>query len=113
MLNSLHSASSGDSLYLAADADLTQVSKVYKRALLKIHPDKQDPSDRAAMYRATELFKIVNTAFESFKTAEERRSSVSVATTSASASNTAASTHKFTSTHTPHYGQPTGNRRRR
>ncbi len=53
--------------YLKPSAGLEAVQKVYRRALIKIHPDKASRSDFAAHYRATELFKIVSEAFQAFQ----------------------------------------------
>src|SRR5262249_6487372 len=40
-----------DDLYLDRTSTLVVVSKSYKRALLKIHPDKQDPQDTDGTFR--------------------------------------------------------------
>jgi len=77
MLNDIHGWSEGHASFLAVHASLGPVSAAYKRALLKIHPDKVDVArdGQEALWRATEMFKTVNAAFEAFKKANEKRMS--------------------------------------
>lgn len=73
MLNDIHGWTEGSAAYLEKHASLAPVQLAYKKALLKIHPDKADPKDPQAHLRATEMFKTVNAAFESFKKVNEQR----------------------------------------
>eukprot|EP01006_Ploeotia_vitrea_P044849 TRINITY_DN66880_c3_g1_i2.p1 TRINITY_DN66880_c3_g1~~TRINITY_DN66880_c3_g1_i2.p1 ORF type:complete len:482 (-),score=228.62 TRINITY_DN66880_c3_g1_i2:77-1522(-) len=72
MLNVIHGSAT-----LKRSSTLNDVNKMYKRALLKIHPDKHDQSDFEAHCRATETFKAVNDAFQAFKDRLNKRSSTS------------------------------------
>lgn len=54
---------------------MEKVAKVYKKAVLKIHPDKVSVADEEGHARATEMFKAVNSAFEDFKKSQEKRAS--------------------------------------
>lgn len=75
MLNDIHALAPTDATYLHPAASLQPVQLAYRRALLKIHPDKlADQSDERSRHRATELFKHVNSAFEAFRTKNEKRS---------------------------------------
>ena len=49
---------------------LKEVSKSYKRALLKIHPDKHMDNESKHL-RATEVFKYVSQAFNEYKKKHE------------------------------------------
>jgi hypothetical protein len=73
MLNDIHGWAEGSAAFLEKHASLAPVQLAYKKALLKIHPDKADPKDPQAHLRATEMFKTVNAAFESFKKVNEQR----------------------------------------
>jgi hypothetical protein len=64
MLNDIHGVTSKDALFLSHKCPFDLVSKSYKRALLKIHPDKVDPTNIEGTFRATEMFKAVNSCFE-------------------------------------------------
>ena len=78
MLNEIHgwSASGTPDLFLQPLVSLAPVASAYKKALLKIHPDKVDAArDPLAHLRATEMFKTVNAAFEAFKKSNEKRQS--------------------------------------
>ncbi|CEP01610.1 hypothetical protein PBRA_008552 [Plasmodiophora brassicae] len=74
MLNSLNSAAPGQAPYLPANASFETVCKVYKRALLKIHPDKHIGTTLESWYRAEETFKAVNESFNQYKALHELRS---------------------------------------
>jgi hypothetical protein len=76
MLNDIHALSPSDATYLHSAASFQPVQLAYRRALLKIHPDKLvDQNDERSRHRATELFKHVNSAFELFKAKNEKRQS--------------------------------------
>lgn len=66
LLNSINDASSGNALYLPPYASLTAIRKVYKRSLLKIHPDKHTHCSLAERWRAEETFKAVNEIYTKF-----------------------------------------------
>jgi len=73
MLNDVNEANSpSKGKHLRRNDSLTPVSKVYKRSLLKIHPDKH-MGDFTDHVRATERFKFVNKAFKEFKDMHEKR----------------------------------------
>jgi GTPase SAR1 family protein len=67
MLNDVRGIGPSDPDFLTASSSLADVSRGYKKACLKIHPDKVDSSSFAAHLRATEMFKTVSNAFEEFK----------------------------------------------
>jgi len=71
MLNDVLGLKTPDKNYLKRYDTLTPVSKMYKKAILKIHPDKH-MGDFAQYVRATELFKQVNGAFTSYKQKVDR-----------------------------------------
>lgn len=48
---------------------LSAVNKAYKRAVLRVHPDKHNMNDHRKHSQATELFKAVSEAFAHFKQA--------------------------------------------
>ena len=76
MLNDIHGWIEGSSTnYLDRHASLAPVQIAYKKALLRIHPDKVDATEAHVHLRATEMFKTVNAAFEAFKKMNEKRSS--------------------------------------
>lgn len=75
MLNDIHNLTSEDNNYLDRHSAITAVEKLYKKSMLKLHPDKVDINDFAAHLRATEMFKAVNSAYEQFKKQNEKRSS--------------------------------------
>jgi GTPase SAR1 family protein len=79
MLNEIHGwtdVGGKDSQYLQNLASFAPVASAYKKALLKIHPDKVDSHrDPLGHLRATEMFKLVNAAFELFKKMNEKRTS--------------------------------------
>mmetsp|Transcript_9210 Transcript_9210/g.18040 ORF Transcript_9210/g.18040 Transcript_9210/m.18040 type:complete len:448 (+) Transcript_9210:148-1491(+) len=66
ILNSLMDTRRGDPLYLNRLSTFSKVSRVYKRALMKIHPDKNMGSFER-LTRATEQFKIVNSMYQAYK----------------------------------------------
>jgi len=59
MLNEVNGVRPGDSVFLNRVASFSAISKAYKRAILKIHPDKH-MGDHEKFVRATEMFKEVN-----------------------------------------------------
>ena len=59
-----------DDQYLARSADVDKIHKAYKKAVLKIHPDKVNSSDFEAHLKANEMFKAVNASYELFKKKE-------------------------------------------
>jgi DnaJ domain len=65
MLNDVNTAKFGDDLYLTRNSSLKVIKRTYRKALLKIHPDKH-VNDWQAHIRATEMFKAVNSAYTSF-----------------------------------------------
>ena len=67
LLNNINRASVGSPLYLPPYASFAVVSKVYKRALLKIHPDKHADRSLQERWRAEETFKAVNECFTQFR----------------------------------------------
>ena len=75
MLNDIHGWTEGapGGSFLEKHASFAPVQIAYKKALLKIHPDKVDAKDIQAHMRATEMFKTVNAAFETFKKVNEKR----------------------------------------
>ena len=83
MLNSIHGhgrqrnpnarPGTGTFQYLGADASVRTVMRAYRKALIRIHPDKVAFTDIEAHIRATETFKIVNSAYKRFKAAEDAR----------------------------------------
>jgi GTPase SAR1 family protein len=104
MLNDIHgwTESSAPQHFLPAHASLAPVAAAYKRALLKIHPDKVDVARDGlpAHWRATEMFKTVNAAFESFKKINEKRMSAGGADGS-SASAAAAAEPRYSPSSSP------------
>jgi len=76
MLNEIHKLSLNDPNYLTAAVSFQPVQLSYRRALLKIHPDKHDQTNELEHFRATEMFKAVNSAFEQFKIRNENRAGV-------------------------------------
>jgi hypothetical protein len=73
MLNEVNKYKS-PSKKLKRNHSFTPVNKAYRKALLKIHPDKHMASgDFAAHTRATEMFKIINTTFTDFKEAQAKK----------------------------------------
>lgn len=71
MLNELNGATLLEhSGFLKRSDGLKEVSKAYKKALLRIHPDKHMDSD-AKHLRATEVFKYVSQAFNDYRTKAE------------------------------------------
>ena len=67
LLNDLNGSQPGDELFLAPrPATFSPVSKAYKRALLKVHPDKH-MHDPLAHLAATERFKALNDAWIKYK----------------------------------------------
>jgi len=66
LLNELHGKPRGHPHHLTRLSAFQQVSKIYKRVLVKIHPDK-NMSTFEKLTRATERFKIVNALFNSYK----------------------------------------------
>lgn len=75
MLNDILKYAPDNPNYLERHATLAPVTKAYKKSMLKIHPDKVGVDDFEAHVRATEMFKMVNSAFQTFKKANERRMS--------------------------------------
>jgi len=81
MLNDIHGWTvDGPSLpdgtpnpYLQIHTSFAPVSNAYRKALVKIHPDKVAAGDTMAHVRATEMFKVVSAAFENFKQVNEKR----------------------------------------
>lgn len=73
MLNDLLGYTPRDEKYLQRQCELAPVQRAYKKAVLKIHPDKTDASDYEAHLKATEMFKTVNSAFETFRSANDKR----------------------------------------
>ena len=55
---------------LSSHSSSAKVKRAYRRALLKIHPDKHDQDDFEAHLRATEVFKVVNAAYLAFTSRE-------------------------------------------
>lgn len=72
LLNDLHQS---PSLMLTSSSSYSEVSRVYKKTLLLIHPDKVPIDDTWQKFRATEIFKVVNSKFREFKEVAERQSS--------------------------------------
>jgi hypothetical protein len=71
MLNELNGATSLEQAgFLKRSDGLKEVSKAYKKALLRVHPDKHMDSD-AKHLRATEVFKYVSQAFNEYRTKAE------------------------------------------
>jgi predicted GNAT family acetyltransferase len=66
LLNEITGAKRGDANYLTTTSAEKAVTKVYRRALLKIHPDKH-MQDWKQHIRATEMFKGVTTALATFR----------------------------------------------
>ena len=60
-----------DNDYLRKSSSVQEVSRGYKKACLKIHPDKVDSSNKIAHLRATEMFKTVSSSFEAFKVSRQ------------------------------------------
>ncbi len=60
ILNAVLEVSSTAPDFLKPNAAFDLVQKSYRKALLRIHPDKTSRSDFAAHYKTTELFKIGN-----------------------------------------------------
>jgi len=56
-----------DSCRLKPDAGFDQVTRQYKKVLLRIHPDKNAHKGWREYVRATEQFKLVSAAFLSHK----------------------------------------------
>eukprot|EP00462_Mataza_sp_D1_P020759 CAMPEP_0175139394 /NCGR_PEP_ID=MMETSP0087-20121206/10876_1 /TAXON_ID=136419 /ORGANISM="Unknown Unknown, Strain D1" /LENGTH=419 /DNA_ID=CAMNT_0016422395 /DNA_START=125 /DNA_END=1384 /DNA_ORIENTATION=+ len=73
MLNEILGYKERDEHYLNRMSGMEKVAKAYKKAVLKIHPDKVSVNDKEAHARATEMFKAVNNAFENFKKQSESR----------------------------------------
>lgn len=75
MLNDIHGWSAGEASFLEKHTSFAPVQLAYKKALIKIHPDKVPPGEDggAAHLRATEMFKTVNAAFEAFKKINDKR----------------------------------------
>jgi len=72
MLNDVHVRYPSDAvdavdLRLDRSCGFDAIKASYKKALLKIHPDKHDQSDVQAYVRATEMFKVVHAAFVKLK----------------------------------------------
>jgi len=83
MLNSVNSAGVGTELFVSVSSSVDAVSKAYKRAVLRVHPDKQTPGNRHAVLRATETFKVLNNAYDEYRKEKDRLSSSSTTAPSA------------------------------
>lgn len=62
MLNSIHNTNE-----LYEWSDVNSIDKLYKRALLKLHPDKTDHSNQLLHTRHTEMFKQLTNRYELYK----------------------------------------------
>lgn len=70
MLNEVMGYQPNHEHYIKKTDGLPVVTKVYKKSLLKIHPDKH-MSDPAAHIRATEVFKYINEEYQKYKKEQE------------------------------------------
>lgn len=66
MLNEINGHSPDHKLYLSLTSPVATVNKAYKRAMLKIHPDKH-MNDWEEQIRATEMFKEVTNKLQLFR----------------------------------------------
>ena len=70
LLNSLNQAEAGAAgageAVLTPDSSAAEVSRCYKRTLLRVHPDKSPQADWEAKLRATELFKLLHDKYREF-----------------------------------------------
>ena len=58
---------------LQHDSGLDEVSRVYKKTLLRVHPDKCGHVDEERRVRATEVFKAIHDKFVQFRERNEKR----------------------------------------
>lgn len=66
MINEINANSGVNAAVLTRASNATDVGKLYKKALLKIHPDKH-MGDWKQYMRATEMFKTVNASYSQYK----------------------------------------------
>ena len=59
--------------YLTNASTFQDVTKVYRRVLLKIHPDKNYDGDDRQLIKSTELFKCINEAYELYSIQKQRK----------------------------------------
>ncbi len=65
MLNEINVVTAIDALYVKRQDTPEHIHKAYKKAMLKVHPDKH--VEVAANIRATEMFKWVNEHYSEYK----------------------------------------------
>ena len=76
LLNDLNrelSPTSAATATLSHDSSVEEVSRAYKKTLLRVHPDKCGVADEEKRVRATEVFKVIHERFVQFKDKHEKR----------------------------------------
>ena len=61
---------------LQHDSSIEEVSRVYKKTLLRVHPDKCGMLDEEKRVRATEVFKVIHDKFVQFRDRNDKRGSI-------------------------------------
>ena len=67
LLNYILEAKPFDEEYIDRSANYKAITKAYRKAIMRIHPDKHVNSDFETRYKAAEMFKIVVQLYEKYK----------------------------------------------